>query len=272
MKSLIAFVKHRPVGTFFVLAYALSWAADLALPDLPVFPTGPFVAALIVLALTEGWRGVTDLLHRAVRWRVAPRWYAVTLGLPAVVVTLGVGLNILLGAPAPSADQLARWSTLFVPFIMRFVFIGLGEEPGWRGYALPRLQAGRSALAASLLLGVVWAGWHIPLFIRDDGFTLAAWAPKILSTVLASVVCAWMYNNTNGSVWLTALFHASYSTFGNQFFFKMFTGADAVRQGWLDVAVWAVAVVGVVIFAGPARLSRGPAAQPERLPKALPGV
>jgi membrane protease YdiL (CAAX protease family) len=260
MKTIINFVQQHPLVTFFVLGYALSWGLLAALPDAPLlFPTGPFFAALITSAIAEGRAGVRTLLGRAFRWRTGLRWYAAALGLPAIIVSLAVLLNIWLGAPAPNADQLAGWPMLFVPFIMRFIFIGLGEEPGWRGYALPRLQMGRSALAASLLLGLVWAGWHIPLLIQDRGFNPVVWAPALLSTIFSSVTIAWLFNNTD-SAWMTALFHASYSTFGNQFFFHIFSGADSARLDWLDAGMWAVMAVIVVIFAGSERLSRKPAA------------
>ncbi len=259
MNTLTSFVKRHSLVTFFVLAYALSWVW-VVFPDSPFYPTGPLFAAVIVLAFTGGWAGVRDLLSRIVRWRAGLRWYAAALGLPVIVVSLAVLLNILLGAPAPSAAQLAGWPMLVVPFIFRFVLIGMGEEPGWRGFALPRLQSGRSALAASLVLGLIWAGWHIPQFILDDGFNLIAWAPKILSTVIVSVVMAWIFNNTNGSVLMTALAHASYSTIGNQFFFQMFSGSSRVRLDWLDVAIWAVVAAGVVLIAGSEHLSRRPLA------------
>jgi membrane protease YdiL (CAAX protease family) len=147
----------------------------------------------------------------------------------------------------------------------------MGEEPGWRGFALPRLQTGRSALAASLVLGLIWAGWHLPQFILDDGFNLIAWAPKILSTVTVSVVMAWIFNNTNGSVLMTALLHASYGTIGNQFFFQMFSGTSRVRLDWLDAAFWAIVAVVVVLITGPERLSRRPLEVPvESAPTSKP--
>ena len=134
----------------------------------PVFPYGPFLAAVIVLALTTGKTGVIGLLRRIVLWRVGLRWYAVALFLP--VALAAVCLNVLvLGAPAPSLEELGGWPSLFVLFPLTLLIGGpLGEEPGWRGYVLPRLQTGRSALTASLILGALIALWHLTLLLTSE--------------------------------------------------------------------------------------------------------
>src|SRR5829696_2528171 len=175
MPRLSSVVKQHPMVTFFVLAYALSWwpsilyALDL-LPQ-PIVGFGPFLAALVVLAITQGKIGIVGLLRRMVRWRVAPVWYAVALLLP-IAITLGATvLNVLLGAQAPSSAELGGWTSLFSTFFILLLIPGLGgawEEPGWRGYALPRLQVGRSALFASLFLWVGVAVWHLPLMIVGE--------------------------------------------------------------------------------------------------------
>jgi hypothetical protein len=147
-----------------VLAYALSWLAwpvwASGLYPNPVFSFGPFLAALIVLALTNGKSGVVGLLRRMVRWRVGLRWYAVALLVPAGITIAATALNVLLGAQAPTSAELGGWTSLLPTFLFVLLIPGLGgawEEPGWRGFALPRLQSGRSALVASLILGVLIA-------------------------------------------------------------------------------------------------------------------
>ena len=131
---------------------------------------GPFLAALIVLAVTEGKSGVMGLLRRIVRWRVGLQWYAVALLLPIVVTLAAAALNVfLLGAQrTSSAAELGGWSSFLQTFFLWLLIPGLAgtwEEPGFRGYALPRLQVRRSALLASLILGVLWAFWHLPFVV-----------------------------------------------------------------------------------------------------------
>ena len=175
MLRLWSVIKRHPLITFFVLAYPLSWwpsllyAFDL-LPQ-PIVGFGPFLAALVVLALTSGKSGIVGLLRRMVRWRVAPVWYAVALLLPVGVELSATVLNVLLGAEAPSSVELGGWTSLFSTFFILLLIPGLGgtwEEPGWRGYALPRLQVGRSALIASLILWVGLVVWHLPLMIVGE--------------------------------------------------------------------------------------------------------
>jgi membrane protease YdiL (CAAX protease family) len=168
MSRTLALVKRYRLTTFFVLAYALSWWAwilyGLGILPNPIASFGPFLAALVVLALTEGKTGVLGLFRRMIRWRVPPSWYAVALLLPALLAAIAAGLNILLGAQ-PAAAQLSAWPQIFPTFALLLLIPGFGgawEEPGWRGYAVPRLQRGRSALVAALILGALIAGWHLP--------------------------------------------------------------------------------------------------------------
>jgi uncharacterized protein len=119
---------------------------------------GPAFAAIIVVVVTQGKTGLKDLLSRLVRWRVGARWYAIALGLPTVLALTTAGVQLLLGGSAA-----IQFGGLSVLNIVLFVFV-VGEELGWRGYALPRLLATKSALVASLILGVLWGAWHLPTF------------------------------------------------------------------------------------------------------------
>jgi membrane protease YdiL (CAAX protease family) len=193
-------VRRYPLIVFFVLAYVFSWwpwpLYAFGLSPSPIIAFGPFLAAILVLALTTGKGGVVTLLRRMVRWRVRPVWYAVALLLPVAISGGAALLNVVvLGASAPSPAELGAWSGLVPTFFLLLLVPGIGgawEEPGWRGYALPKLQGGHSALLASLILGVVWAFWHLPLMVigqihLSDPVYIVAW----------TVVLTWVFNNTS---------------------------------------------------------------------------
>ena len=251
-------VRRHPLVVFFVLAYALSWwpwilyAFDLS--PLPIVGFGPFLAAIVVLAVTRGKAGVMALLRRMVRWRVSPVWYAVALLLPVAITVAATVLNVLFGAQAPSSAELSGWTGLVPGFFVLLLVPGFGgawEEPGWRGYALPRLQVGRSALLASLILGLLWAFWHLPLMVVGE----VNWSDIVL-VIAASVVFAWVFNSASGSVLIIMLMHAMNNTISGSFFGPMFSGADSVRESWLLAALWVAVAIVVVVATGPEQLSR----------------
>ena len=250
-------IRRHPLVAFFVLAYALSWwpsiLYSLDLSPQPVAGFGPFLAALVVLALTSGKAGIGGLLRRMVRWRVGLRWYAVALLLPVAIALAAAVFNVLLGAQAPSSVELGGWTNLFSTFFILLLIPGLGgawEEPGWRGYALPRLQVGHSALFASLILWVVLMVWHLPLFIVGE----IHWSDLVFFLGYV-IVFNWVFNNADGSVLIIMLMHAMNNTIGGSFFSPMFSGADSVRNAWLFAALWCAVAIVVVVVAGSAHLS-----------------
>jgi membrane protease YdiL (CAAX protease family) len=230
-----------PLVCFFVMAYAFTWivispwtlgatGAGLLPIDLPApavglllaagILAGPTLAAIITTAATEGRTGVHRLLGRLVLWRVGVRWYLFAL--------LGVPLIMLLGflafAMAPpdlaALDGPAYALTYLLGFVLTMILGGpLFEEIGWRGFALPRLQRRYRPLAASLILGVLWALWHLPQFL------VPAWAASsggggvsgivlfVLAAVAFSVVLSWVFNNTCASLLLAVLVHTSIDAF-----------------------------------------------------------
>ena len=140
MSRISALVRRHRLTTFFVLAYAFSWWLWIlyatGLSPNPIASFGPFLAAIVVLALTEGRAEIGRLFRRMVRWRVSPVWYAVALLLPGVLAAIAAALNILLSAQPPSLDQLGGWPGLIPTFALLLLVPGIGgawEEPGWRG-------------------------------------------------------------------------------------------------------------------------------------------
>jgi hypothetical protein len=206
VNPIISVVRRYPLAIFVALAYLFSWA-PMVFPVIE-FPIGfgPFLAALVVLGLTVGRPGVKTLLGRMVRWRVGWRWWLVALGLPILLSGLASYLTVLLGAPAPSAEQLGAWPEVLVTFLIMLIVPGLGgawEEPGWRGYALHRLEAGRSRLWALPPLWAIIVLWHLPLFVNGG----IEWA-DVFNMVGGVVVYNWLYHRSGHSVLLVMVIHS----------------------------------------------------------------
>jgi membrane protease YdiL (CAAX protease family) len=251
--SNIKVLVHRyPLATFVILTFAISWLPALITAIIPipgfemlVFAAGPSVAAVIMAAI-EGKAARSELWSRAVRWRVGWGWYAVAIVSPLPFFLAAIGLNTLLGAPVPTAVQWAAWPGLFAT-IASFLFIplrGAWEEAGWRGYALPKLLSKYNALTASLILGVIWALWHLPLLLAGQ----TNWALALLVIPL-SVIFTWLFKSTNGSVLLAFLFHAFFDSFG-EYFIPMVTGADQTRLFLLLTALATLIAIVIVIITG----------------------
>jgi uncharacterized protein len=167
-----------PLG-YFVLAFAFTWffwglqvlgarGVIPALPGLQVIGTlGPLVAAVALTARQDGRAGPRSLLRRVARWRVAPVWYGAALLGPPALTLAAISLHVALGGQAPGLGALVGALPVFlIVFVYMMIFVALGEEVGWRGYALPRLQARHGALVSSVILGLMWALWHLPLFFN----------------------------------------------------------------------------------------------------------
>jgi membrane protease YdiL (CAAX protease family) len=164
----------------------------------------------LTVAATSGGAGLHDLAHRLVRWRVPGRCYLLALLLPPAIATLTISTAAVGGVTVKLGHVLSA-SGAAIYFTYGIGLFLLTEEAGWRGVVLPRLQVRMTPLAASLLLGVIWAGWHIPsLHIpgeTDQGLSLPVFAVLVIST---SVLMAALVNASRGSVLIAALFHASF--------------------------------------------------------------
>jgi membrane protease YdiL (CAAX protease family) len=195
----------------------------------------------VVIALTDGRRGYRRLGSRLLRWRVGWVWYVVALGLPVALVLVTALVNQWFGAPPPDLAAIG-WTDVALVLAWRVVDVSdgaAGEEPGWRGYALPALQSRYSPLASAGLLGVVAAVWHLPLVV------LGHLAPVGLpSTVVITFIYVWLFDHTRGSLLMALLFHASQGAF--TFGMLGWTGADADRAPVVYFGVLVV-VVGVLL-------------------------
>ncbi|MFN8495367.1 MAG: CPBP family intramembrane glutamic endopeptidase [Caldilineaceae bacterium] len=234
--------KPRSLLLFFSLAFILSWIAwlpaALASHELLLWPVspiltgvlgafGPFIAAVVTARRFAGKAGLKALARRFLVWRVGWTWYAFVLGWPMLLSLTKTGVAVLFGGAPPDFGQppfvrlyplppelLATTSLwVFLPFVfLQQMLLGssMGEELGWRGYALPRLQANHSALRASLILGSLWSLWHFPLWLTKGQATPTSglgWS--VLGLMATTILFTWVYNNTNGSLLLALLFHTA---------------------------------------------------------------
>ena len=255
-------VRRHPLITFFVLTYAISW---VGLPlyaagvwPIPFLATGPLIAALIVIPLTQGRAGLRELGSRMIRWQVGWIWWALAIGLPLGVHLVTAGLNVAAGAGVPSL-AFGSVTTFLLMFAVRMVnpLDGpLGEEPGWRGFALPGLQSTLSPLVSTLILAVLITGWHLPLFFLEEGGLQPSFiVTALLSTVAVTFWYNWLFNRTGGSVLMTLVAHN--------------IEGDIQAQGWIYMGVWLAVAIGLVIFDW--QFWRGPAPAPATLQPAYGG-
>jgi uncharacterized protein len=261
-------VRRHPLITFFVLTYALAWILEsplVFLRDSITDAQGQIlyilsanvvsVVAIVLTAMVLGRGALRKLLGRLLIWRVNPLWYlGVVLG-PAALVGGVVALNALLGRPALS---LGIPSLLGLVIMLAFMIVpgsALGEEIGWRGYALPRLQSRMSALSASLLLAPIWALWHLPLWLTGaPGRTPLIYAAFVVSAFGLSVLLTWVYNSTGGSLLLVVLLHATINLPIRLLYDSL--GSRVTVPVLLYFGLLVVAAIVVVIVAGPKHLSR----------------
>jgi membrane protease YdiL (CAAX protease family) len=175
---------------------------------------GPSAAAIALLALSGQRRELRGLLKRLLPHRAPPMLYALVLFLP--LVTLLPGLlyaSLFADSSGPSFAALA--GGLLPALLAGLLISGPGEELGWRGYALPRLQAAHGPLAASLLIGAVWGVWHLPIWLWSSPSGGAAFAAEFALFVVTlsafSVVFTRVYNRTGASMWMVVVLHASFT-------------------------------------------------------------
>jgi membrane protease YdiL (CAAX protease family) len=219
----------------------------------------PSSVAILLVAVLHGKAGVRKLLRRLLNWRVGVVWW-VAVVLVSTLALGAVGLSVLFGGDAP--DVTATIPGAVVLFVL-FIFPGSagGEEIGWRGFAMPHLQTVRSALGASVVLGVAWGVWHLPLYLTGaDIRPLSLFAPWVVLTVAASVIYTWLYNGTDGSLLIVVLFHAASNVFLTVFLVDPFEG-ELTRPFLILVALMIGAASIVVGATGPATLSRTRAKQ-----------
>ena len=266
-------MRRHPLVTFFLLVFILTWVVWV--PRASGAPLGvlgqawtwiPAIAALLAAALTGGRGALRELGSRLVRWRVGWQWYVVVILGPAVFSLAVAGIYVLFGGSWAEAapPAILAGPLLLLPLFLAILTLtdGLGEELAWRGFALPRLLTRYNALVASVVLGVIWALWHLPLLWTEGNgmFHLPVWL-LLLDLTAKAILFTWVFLHTRGSVLIAMLFHGATNLF--------LVSPEVASTGDLALPVLAmvgkwVLVVIVLLVAGPS-LMRG--SHPEALPR-----
>ncbi|MER6004042.1 CPBP family glutamic-type intramembrane protease [Nonomuraea angiospora] len=225
---LVRSIRNRPLLSFFLLAFAPAWAYELVgilVLRLPLVPwmfaapfLGPFLAAVVVTAATDGRAGVQALLGDLLRFHAGLRWYLlVMIGVPALLMVCVLPLPGAVAAFRPTPGALGGYAAGFIAVML--VGGPLGEEPGWRCFATPRLQARYGPALGTFLLGLLWGLWHLPLFLIE-GYNHAGahltglivpYLVFLVFTIVVSYLFTWLYNNTGGSGPLAILLHTFFN-------------------------------------------------------------
>lgn len=261
-----SFIIRHSLFVYFTLAYLLSWAVELplvtaargwstrtapfALHYLAAF--GPFVAAVIVTWAADGAEGVLRLGSRVVQWRVRPVWWLCAVAPLLLYAVAAVGMRFVRGSwiDLESLGRVHYLPDLGGLALVFWIFtFGIGEETGWRGFALPRLQRGRSALTASLLLGLLWAGWHLPTLFYLPSYVhhgVAVVPGLIIGLTAGSIVLTWLVNGSRGSVLLPIVWHGTFN------YVTAAPAGDQTITAFVTTAVIVWAVIVVLVWRRPA--------------------
>jgi membrane protease YdiL (CAAX protease family) len=262
--------RAHPLIWFFVVAYSASWLAWLpstlaALGVVQASPPpylhllgglGPMFAAVVVTWGSGDRAALRRLRDRSLTFRGGARWVAAAFLLPAALFAVSVlALSVLDASPV-------RWNRLGITteypempppvfWLANVVCYGFGEEVGWRGFALPRLQARRSALSSALLLGLAWAGWHLPLFTFSEGLAqlgIGGTVGWLMSILTGSVLMTWFFNSSRGSILAVAVFHGVLDIF--------MTSPVVPNVATAMGAILTIGTVALVPLFGPTHLAR----------------
>ncbi len=227
--------KRHPLAMYFILAFAFTWlilspgvAASLGLLTFEMDGTvltilsgfGPLLAALVVTSATENSTGMRKIFKNIFNWHIKARWWAAAVGLLAVLFVMAAALSWLVGGPVPDSNAGIYLNGGNVLVVALLLLLGsVGEEPGWRGFAYPKLQIGRSPLQATLILTLFWWLWHLPTYwtlplamsaVQRYGFATAFGMQFVVLLALSSL-CIWVFNGSGGVVLTAVLLHASWN-------------------------------------------------------------
>ena len=219
MKS---FIDRYQFTIFILLTFGISWFPWYAGIAPEVMTMGPSIAAFLVVLLVGGRQGFVNLLHSFGRWRVGLSLWGIAIFGPAILYLIGLGVYLLIGGDAPPFIMIREELNLIPLYLVMVVLMPwngpIGEEFGWRGYALPKLQKKSGPLIASLVIGAVWGIWHLPSFLALQGVVGVIYADVgmifillyTLGTIANSIFMTWLYNKSKASALVAGIiWHAA---------------------------------------------------------------
>lgn len=215
----------------------------------------PSLAAILVAGFLPGAGGLRSLLRQLLRWRVHPQWYGLAIVGPIALFLLADVIHLGLGGAAPR-----RWLALPSGFALAFL-VGsliagsLGEEIGWRGFGQARLQGRHGAMAASLMIGVVWTLWHHWGVAAPGGIageSLTGFGLSLVRMTALAVLYAWMYNSTRASLVIAMMAHAGHNIANN----VVGAPADGAQLGELITVMYVAAALAVAVLTQPRTLTK----------------
>jgi membrane protease YdiL (CAAX protease family) len=265
-----ALIKKHPLAAFFILAFGVTWIgstiyyfavphgnqalpAFLSTPSFLLWYYGPCLSAMIVTYVTGGKGSIRRLFKRLLDWRVGWKWYVFIVLYPLGLHLAVVYLDRLMGGPIPVFFQSEgvpagnTWLVLAGLVVYQVFVRGVGEETGWRGFALPHLESRWNALKSSLVLGLLWGLWHFHpanyALVSISGFFL------FINIVLTSYLFTWVYNHTGGSLFMAAMFHMTLNIV--EFVIPIGMIETGLTRNLLQIALLLVAVTGLALTSGP---------------------
>ena len=274
------FIKKYAIASYYILALILGTGITYLVVQgvLPgglilLAATAASLAGIIITGIADGREGLKLLFGRLLIWRVGIGWWLFAVLFLAVAFPVGSLLNPLFGGDSVDFSNMQPLYQIIPMFIIFIITAGLGEELGWTGFLTPRLQARYSALVSSLIRGVLWGFWHIPLFIysgldhpsladfpysgwvSQKGFLIAMGAFILINQIPWSIFYTWIFNSTRGSLLLVAILHGSEVWVA---YWWLSTGVDPNNfdNYWAYGVVMVVTAIVIVLAAGPKNLSR----------------
>lgn len=264
---MIKFIRTHSLMVFFILTFILSWSIwiPMAMDHYGIFPVkmdpgfvmifrlfgtlGPAVSAIMISLIIGGKSSVNDLLGQIGKWRVHWKWYAAAALVFPALLLIAAGIYCLSPGTQPLPVQEVTAGSLIVIMIVMTISV-LGEEIGWRGFALPKLQQRWTAFNSSIILGTIWTAWHLPFWMVLGELETFGWTYWLMSwafVVGGSIYITWFMNNTGNSLLMVVLFHWCYNVLSVGF---LPLSGVVPAYAILIILIWGVVIAVASPYAG----------------------